>query len=247
MNIITIDPSLSCTAMCVNGELFIYASEALGKNKSGSLKKWFSNVEDHVTFRFIEGLDKDKSYSDSEIDKLCLYNRITDLIISDIALFLATNDDETLICVEGYSYASATSALIDLVTFSTLLRMKIVLDCEVELMVMSPATLKARACEFTYGKKFNTKGRKLPCSNNDGVSGGRFKKPDILKCLVENDKLNDEYVNLLKSQLYDEICKMTNVPKPIEDLNDVKIMYEVLIQFRNESNDITDVKNRCLT
>lgn len=247
MNIITIDPSLSCTAMCANGELFVYANESLGVNKSGTLKKWFSLTEDYISFRFIKGNESGKDYTDSEIDKLQLYNKITDMIVSDIATFLATNNDETLICIEGYSYASATSALIDLVTFSTLLRLKIVLDCDAELMIISPTTLKVRACEFTYGERFNKKGKKISCCNHDGTTGGRFKKPDILKCLLDSDKMkNDAYVKLLRDELHDELSEMKNVPKPIEDINDVKIAYEVLNELKEECNNLIEVKYKCL-
>ena len=247
MNIITIDPSLSCTAMCANGEMYVYASENLAQTKTGKMKKWFAAMEDHVQFRLFPPLEKQEVHSDSELDKLGLYEDITDEIIQDINSILSENDEETLICIEGYSYASQTSALIDLVTFSTLLRSKIMLDNLAHLMVVSPTTLKVRACEFTYGERFNAKGKKISCCNEDGLSGGRFKKPDILKCLLDKEELKeDDYVLLLR-ELLDDLMGMSNVPKPIEDLNDAKIAYEILKSLAVEyDNDLSKVKYKSL-
>jgi hypothetical protein len=235
--------------MCANGDMYIYASENLAQTKTGKLKKWFSAIEDHVKFRLFPSLKKQEFHSDSELDKLVLYEDITDKIIQDINSILLENDNETLICIEGYSYASQTSALIDLVVFSTLLRSKIVLDSLGHLMVVSPTTLKVRACEFTYGERFNAKGKKISCCNDDGLSGGRFKKPDILKCLIDNDKLKeDNYVLLLKNELLEDLIGMSNVPKPIEDLNDAKIAYEILKELAIEyDNDLEEVKYKSLS
>lgn len=249
MNIITIDPSLSCTAMCINGDMYVYASESIAQTKTGKLKKWFSAIEDHVQFWFFAPLEKQDVHSDSELDKLDLYDQITDQMFSDISRFLSGTDDTTLICIEGYSYASQTSALIDLVSFSTLLRLKIVLDRRAQLMVVSPTTLKVRACEFTYGERFNAKGKKISCCNDDGLTGGRFKKPDILRCLLDKDELKeDDYVLMLKNELLEDLAGMSNVPKPIEDLNDAKIAYEILRELAAKyENDLNEVKYNCLS
>ena len=236
MNIITIDPSLSCTAICINGRFYVYATTSIAKTKKGELKRWFDVMDQYVDYRFFEPIEKNLSYSKSELSKLALYNSITDTIISDIALNLDNTAEETIICIEGYSYSSATSALLDLVTFSTLLRSKLMLDIGYHGVVVSPSTLKAKACSLTYKDKFNAKGKKLPCSNNDGITGGRFKKHEMLKALLENEALsNDWYVNVLRNECL-EISELASIPKPIEDINDAKLMYEIIVKIANDND-----------
>jgi hypothetical protein len=191
-------------------------------------------MDQYVDYKFFDGVDTSLPYSQSELAKLKLYNEITDHIISDIALNLNNDAEETIICIEGYSYSSAAGPLIDLVTFSTLLRTKLMLDIEYHGVVVSPSTLKVKACELTYPEQFNTKGKKLPCKNCAGTSGGRFKKHEIMLSLLENDNLHDDwYVNVLRNEC-EEAFAMSNIPKPIEDINDAKIMYEIIVKLAKD-------------
>lgn len=240
MNIVTIDPSLSSTAICVNNQFFVYASDTRAKTKAGKYKKWFAALEPHVSIRSFDTDTSKLDYSDQQVKKVELYDKITDNMISDINLSI-DNDEPTLFAIEGFSYSSATNALIDLVTYSTLLKSKLLVDKDNRLMVVSPMSLKVEACKLTYGVTFNDKGKELPCSNRDNVKGGKFTKNEILNTLLENSKLtNDWYIKLLKT-FTDDLSNLNKVPNPIEDINDAKILYEIL-KNKLKTSDIYSIK-----
>ena len=121
-NVVGLDPSLISTAMVVNGKLFNYCREKDAMNKSG-LSKWFKYCEDKINLKFINYREYE-NYSDGEIIKLKDYDKITDQIIKDIEDSI-DKSLPTKIGIEGYSYSSDAGAIIDLVTFSTLLRKKL--------------------------------------------------------------------------------------------------------------------------
>lgn len=244
LNIITIDPSLACTAMCINGKHFIYATKSVAQNKSGSYKRWFDRMADHTEYRLFDGVSSKLPHSQSDIAKLRLYNDISSTMLRDIKAY--TTWGESVVCIEGYSYSSATQSILDLVTLGTLIRLKIILDITPHLMVISPSTLKVRACELTYGKKFNAKGKKITSVNNNDVAGGRFKKPEMLDALLENDCLvSDWYVNILRD-MSDDLKSLSKVPKPIEDLNDAKLMYEIILKITEDNYDTNRIESELL-
>ena len=244
MNIITIDPSLTCTAMCLNGKHFIYTTKSVAQNKSGSYKRWFDQMKDYTTYRVFDGVPSNLPYSRSDVAKLGVYGEISSSMIRDIKSHSTWED--SIVCIEGYSYSSATQSILDLVTLGTLIRSKIILDITPHLMVISPSTLKVRACELTYGKKFNAKGKKVPSVNNNGVAGGRFKKPEMLDALLENDCLtSDWYVNILRN-MSNDLKSLGKVPKPIEDLNDAKLMYEIILKIAEDNYDTNRIESELL-
>lgn len=247
MDIITIDPSLTCTAVCINGTFHVYASTHIAFTKSGKLKGWFEQMEPYAEFKFFDQYDSSLPYSQLEVAKLSTYDFITDSIMSDIALNLHQDANDALVCIEGYSYSSATSAIIDLVTFSTLLRSKLQKELHAKLIVVSPSTLKVKACEFTYGECVNDKGKIIPCRNPDGISGGRFKKHEIFKALIDNPQLaEDPYVNLLRNDFIG-IMYLASVPKPVEDINDSKILYELILDMvENQCYGPDQIENRLI-
>lgn len=230
MNIIGIDPSLISTGLVVNGKLFNYCRESDATNKSG-LSKWFKYTEGKLTLRYIKFRDYD-NYSEGELIKLKDYDTITTQIIKDIQ----DNIDDTQptkIGIEGYSYSSDAGAIIDLVTFSTLLRKKLFDYISEDIIVMSPSTLKLEACKLTYLPiNIGKKKEKLVYKNNDGVSAGSFTKHGMFLTIVENNELNDPWVKLCKS-LKTEIMSISKVPKPFEDINDSFLMYHILNRSYN--------------
>jgi hypothetical protein len=211
MNFIGLDPSLISTGMVVNGKLFNYCREKDALNKSG-LSKWFKYCEDKINLRFI---------------KLKDYDKITDQIIKDIE----DNIDKTKptkIGIEGYSYSSDAGAIIDLVTFSTLLRKKLWDYISKDIEIFSPSTLKLESCKLTYppineGKKKD----KWVYKNSYGVSGGNLTKHGMFLCIVDNDNLQDEWSKLCRT-LKDDIMGASKVPKPFEDLNDSMLIFHIL-------------------
>lgn len=194
-------------------------------NKSG-YSKWFKYCEDKVTFRFIDYRQTD-SYSESELIKLKDYDKITDQIIKDIEENI-DKSKPTKIGIEGYSYSSDAGAIIDLVTFSTLLRKKLFDHISRDITVYSPSTLKLESCKLTYppineGKKKE----KWVYKNAYGISGGSLTKHGMFMCIVDNEEIQDEWSKLCKT-LKEDIMVANKVPKPFEDLNDSFLLYHIL-------------------
>lgn len=224
MNYISIDPSLTSTAVVINDRIFNYVSEDKACTKSG-LSKWYKIFEELITYRFTN-YNKSSNYSDEQISKLLDYNEVTDLIIDDIRENI-NQKDGCIIGIEGFSYSSNAGPLIDLVTYSTLLRIKLFEKISNNIKIYSPSTLKLNSCMMTY--THTTKGKKNPkivCKNYEGMSGGSFKKREMYLSLIENENNQDPYVNLLREYKSD-LDKM-NIPKPIEDVNDAIIISKYL-------------------
>jgi hypothetical protein len=225
MNIVAIDPSLSCTAVVVNDKKCVFVNDTLVTTESGKTKKWFAAVEDLCEFRVHPQFQNVADNSTNEINKLNHYDEISDTIIS----FINANIDHstpTLCAIEGYSHSSMVGPLIDLVTLSTLIRTKLIhrVD-EVSVVIVTPSQLKLKAAKLTYPEI--KKGKKVEYRNNDGVAGGSFKKKEMYTALTDNTGLNCEWVKFLRDSM-DEIMCTASVPKPIEDINDAKLLYEIV-------------------
>jgi hypothetical protein len=233
MNIVTIDPSLISTALVVyngkNFKMFNYCRETSVYGKKG-IKKWFKMAEQYVTYRFIEYREFN-DYSEGELIKLKDYDLITDNIIDDILCNIDL-DESTKIGIEGFSFSSQAGDLIDLVTFSTLLRKKLYDKISEDITVLSPSTLKLEACKLTYTPIIKEIGGKNPrkeyaWKNNIGIAGGHFTKTEIYMSIIENDNLNDNWSKHCK-EIKDDILSVSIIPKPYEDINDAFILYQYL-------------------
>jgi hypothetical protein len=232
-NIVALDPSLISTALVVSTEdtfkMYNYCRESSAFGKTG-IKKWFKLAEQFVTYKFIEYREF-KDYSEGELTKLKDYDKITDVIISDILSNIDTSKP-TKIGIEGYSFSSTAGDIIDLVTFSTLLRKKLFDQISEDITVMSPSTLKLESCKLTYppivtetGKK--VKKVKIEYRNNLGLSGGKFTKTDMFMTIVDNNEMQDfwtKHCKLVKS----DVLGVATIPKPYEDVNDAFLIYSVL-------------------
>ena len=232
-NIVALDPSLISTALVVSSgdtfKMYNYCRESSVFGKTG-IKKWFKLAEQFVTYKFIEYREF-KDYSEGELTKLKDYDKITDGIISDILSNIDTSKP-TKIGIEGYSFSSTAGDIIDLVTFSTLLRKKLFDQISEDITVMSPSTLKLESCKLTYppivtetGKK--VKKVKIEYRNTLGMSGGKFTKTDMFMAIVENNEMLDfwtKHCKLVKS----DVLGVATIPKPYEDVNDAFLIYNVL-------------------
>lgn len=246
-NLIGLDPSIISTGMVINGKVFNYcrftdsANAVYGKSgKRDKMSKWFDMCKDVVTYREIV-LNYVDGYSENEVQKLKLYDAITDMIIADIKDNLIEGVP-TLAAIEGFSYSSAAGDLIDLVTFSTLVRRKLLTICD-EMTVLAPSTLKLETCRMTYqpidvGKKKVI----LEYRNKNGIAGGSFSKVDMCNALIENDNLNDSYCKMLKDNSM-SILFLKDIKKPLEDCNDAYLLYQYLVRktlvipVRGETNE----------
>jgi hypothetical protein len=232
-NIVALDPSLISTALVVSSvdtfKMYNYCRESSAFGKTG-IKKWFKLAEQFVTYKFITYREF-KDYSEGELTKLKDYDKITDDIISDILSNIDTSKP-TKIGIEGYSFSSTAGDIIDLVTFSTLLRKKLFDQISEDITVMSPSTLKLESCKLTYppivtetGKK--VKKVKIEYRNNLGLSGGKFTKTDMFMTIVDNNQMQDfwtKHCKLVKS----DVLGVATIPKPYEDVNDAFLIYNVL-------------------
>ena len=158
-NKIGVDTSLSSTGMYIStpsGEHYF------NYRNNDKHTKWHKLL-DFVKYRDYYAKDTiQNNYSSTEVEKLCKYNYITDIIVNDIQEHC--KPEETEIFTEGYSYSS-TGDIIDLVTYGAILRNKLITKgfC---LNIIAPTSLKMNTCKYTYSSS----------KNNNGISGGRFKK-----------------------------------------------------------------------
>lgn len=207
--------------MTINGKhLFNYTKESYVTNKSG-LNKWYKLCEEQVKYRFIE-TNKIENFTESEIDKLKRYQELADLVIKDINTYINPGE-KVYIGIEGYSYSSAAGPLIDLVTYGTILRGKL-LEITDNVTIYPPSTMKLESAKLTYPKVME--GKKEVWRNNDGVSGGSFKKHDMYKVLTDNVTFDSDWVKLLRD-VEDDVFSTKTIKKPIEDVNDSYLAYLV--------------------
>ena len=220
-NLIGVDPSIISTGLVVNGKVFNYCRESAAVTKLGGYTKWFEMCKGEITYRYIN-LDYAEGYSENEVQKLRLYNVVSDQILADIRAELVP-DLPIRVAIEGFSYSS-TGDIIDLVTFSTLLRNKLLMLTD-DITVLSPMSLKMESCKMTYEpKNVGKKKEKLEWRNNEGLAGGAFTKSEMYLAIVENDGLDDAYCTFLKKNKADIISTKT-IKKPLEDCNDAYLLY----------------------
>ena len=236
MNIVAIDPSLISTALVVNGKMINYCRESKVYGKTG-MTKWFKLAEEHVEYKFIEYRDF-KDYSEGELTKLKDYDTITDMIMKDIFDNINPNE-KTAVGIEGYNFGAQVGDLIDLVTFSTLLRKKLWDQLTHGIIVLSPSSLKLESCKLTYepiikevGKK--VKRQEIEWRNKMGVSGGKFTKNDMFMAIVENTWFDDPWSKHCKSVKAD-VTSVKDIQKPYEDCNDAYLIYKYLQKEKTQS------------
>ena len=233
MNIVAIDPSLISTSLVVSSgesfKIYNYCRESKVYTKTG-MTKWYKMAEQFVEYKFIE-YRQFQDYSEGELTKLKDYDAITDSIIDDI---LKNIDPlrETKIGIEGYNFGAQVGDLIDLVTFSTLLRKKLFDRVSEDIWVMSPSTLKLEACKWTYKpiiKETGVKKKKVKeeWRNNIGIPGGKFQKSDMFLSIIENEQVDDFWKKHSVS-IKADILGISTVPKPYEDCNDAYLIYQIL-------------------
>lgn len=205
--IIGADLSLSSSGICIyNGEdikLFNYTN-----NKPNN--KWVKASSDFIDYTF--HLFKDsKNFTESEILKLKNYDQVTENLVDDIINYVGDNEAEMYI--ESYSYSSKAGKLIDIVTFSTMIRLKLLGHSNIKMNFIPPSTLKKLSGESVYEKD-----KKGMCRNEDGKAAGSFDKKDLYMVLL-NMGLDYPYIDFLKSNV-DNMMAVKNLPKPFDDIND---------------------------
>lgn len=220
MNIIGLDLSINSTAMAIETAEGIKLFNYTVTKKDN---KWIKEVSDVVNFRFIE-YKKIKDYSESEIYHLQKFDEVTNLVIRDIFDTIDISKP-TKVNIEGYSYASNTNSVIDVVGFSTLLRIKLYNQITKEINIYSPKSVKTMVSVKTYGYKAAPIGKKgqqlkdpmITC-NLEGVSGGNFDKPEMLKAMLDGNLVTPIFNYIQENK--NIILSAKKIPKPFDDIID---------------------------
>lgn len=226
MDIIALDPSLISTALVVNDTKFVYTGTHVAYTSKMKLKSWFERVNNVLTIRDYDlVVPKNVQYSQSEFIKLTKYRTICNDIVNDIAA-CGVHLPTAVIGIEGYSYSSSAGPLIDLVTFGTVLRQNLMDRGATNILIVPPQELKTKAASMVYPRIL--KGKIVRYENNSGIPAGSFKKQNMLQCLFDDPELvNDQWVNVMQ-EYHQELINLKSTPKPIEDVNDAKLLYEWL-------------------
>ena len=213
MIIIGADLSLSSSAISIlkEGELILLNYT----NKKPSYK-WIKNSTHLINYTFHK-FDNSDEYTESEVDKLKKYGEITENIKNDI-LNIIEGEEEINIYIEGYAF-SANGKLIDIITFSTLLRYKLLKLPNVHLFFIPPSSLKS----FIGGEVYE-KDKKGVYRNENGKASGSFDKKDMMEALLRLN-LDFEYINYISGNK-NILFETKDIPKPFDDINDsVILMY----------------------
>ena len=207
MNYIGIDTSLTSTGLFIkcNDKEFYYNY----KNNS-KLSKWHKTL-DYINYKDYH-IPKLDDYSDEQIAKIIMYDNVTDKIVKDILTHC--KPEKSIIYTEGFAYSSNAGPLIDLVTYATLLRIKLLKYNFIEFKIIPPSSLKVNTCKKVYKPIEKIIGGKYPrieyiYKNTIGISGGSFKKPEMLQSLFDSNIDNQIKTTLLPYK--NELLKMKNI------------------------------------
>lgn len=217
-NFVGIDASLTSTAVNVRTP---DSNILLSFTKNYKPSKWTKELEPFTKFTNTSFNDVD-DYSESELAKLRDYEVIINDIVDQILTFVNPSL-ETKVSIEGYSYSSAAGPLIDLVTFGTLLRKRVLTEFG-NLKIYTPSQLKKYCAQLVYQPD-----KKGMFRNNEGIAGGSFKKHQMCLAMLEskNLTLNENFTKFLQTN-WTDLSTMKNLPKPTDDLSDAIWACEVL-------------------
>src|ERR1035437_553945 len=212
-NYIGIDISINSTAIFIES------------NKGTSILSFTNKKDNNI---YIKELDRygvkffhlnrevSDNYSTNEVLKINHYNKVSQLLVSEVILRIDINE-KTYCQIEGYSFSKNTSSILDIVALSTLIRSKLITNItDIDMTIVSPSTLKLETCKLVY-KPIDV-GKKKPkfiFRNNQGVSGGSFKKPHMFRAIIEGNIDTPIYDMMVT---YKDLMDREKIPNPIEDI-----------------------------
>src|ERR1035437_4194036 len=184
-NYIGIDISINSTAIFIES------------NKGTSILSFTNKKDNNI---YIKELDRygvkffhlnrevSDNYSTNEVLKINHYNKVSQLLVSEVILRIDI-DEKTHCQIEGYSFSKNTSSILDIVSLSTLIRSNLIKRInDIEITIISPSTLKLETCKLVYKPiDIGKKKPKYKFINNQGISGGSFKKPQMYRAMLEGD------------------------------------------------------------
>ena len=214
-NYIGIDISINSTA--------IYIVSNLGENILSFTNKKDNNIYIKELVKcgvkvFTQIREKSENYSDNELLKLTYYNILSDSIISEILKLIDLNE-KTYCQIEGYSFSKNTSSILDIVSLSVLIRRNLIVNItDIDLKIISPSSLKLEVCKLVYVPvDIGKKKPKFVYVNNQGISGGSFKKPQMFRAMLEGN-IKSPILGMLTT--YKDLMDRDKIPNPIEDIID---------------------------
>ena len=172
-----------------------------------------------------------KQYSESEVNKLKIFSRVSTDLLSDI-LSCINKKEDTICYIEGFSYGQGSSQIIDIVGISSAIRIKLYeLIPNIQIKILAPKSLKTNICGVVYGKILTNIGKKRPkiveisLPNKRGITGGNFTKIDMHEAILDSNFISKwkDFIDTNKN----EINKNKSIPKPIEDINDAFLLKEL--------------------
>jgi len=216
MNYIGLDISLNSTAVYIENDNCDMKILSFTNKKNNN--KYIKDLEKcGVDFYFLYK-EKDNDYSDNEIIKIKHYDLLSEEIVNSIKKHI-DEDEKTYCFCEGYSFSKNTSSILDIVSLSTMIKIKMINNIKnMELSIIAPTSLKLETCKLVYkpldvGKKKEI----LEYRNNDGLKGGSFKKHEMYKSMLDGN-IESPITNFLTENK--NILDMKKIPNPIEDIID---------------------------
>jgi len=227
-NFVGIDISLNSTAICIENKRGMSILSFTSKKDNNIYIKELSRagVKFYHTYR-----ESSKDYSDNEILKLKHFEEVS----KEMVVRIIENLDpgaKTICNIEGYSFSKNTSSILDIVSLSTLIKNKLLTGIpDIEMSIISPSSLKLETCKLVYPPiNIGKKKEKLKWVNDQGISGGSFKKPQMFKAML------DGKIDSLISQFlfdYRELSEREKIPNPIEDIIDSIFACKIMIRDSN--------------
>ena len=208
MSLIAIDFSINSTAICIQHDQgldwFNFVSNLNLDRKPYSIHKELVDSSRNVhVIGYERNKPKDLDYSDEQSWKIANANCLSYTIMNTIAPYI---DEESIFAFEGYSYGSKGNSFIDLITYNTFLKSKILRVCQNDIQVLAPKSVK-----------------------KDFTGNGNAGKPMMLKSFIERKD------SLLKRDAVHNYCSSVGdfgdkIPKPLDDLVDAFAILKYLEQ-----------------
>jgi len=228
MNFIGIDISLNSTAIYIESEK---GNKILSFTNKKDNNIYIKELDKYGVKFYHHNRETSTDYSKNEILKLKHYNKLSDLILSEIIENIDVNK-KTYCQIEGYSFSKNTSSILDIVSFSTLIRSSLIKNISnIEISIISPSTLKLETCKLVYSPiNVGKKKIKYEYKNNQGISGGSFKKPQMFRAIIEGN-IQCPITDMILS--YKELMDRDKIPNPIEDIIDSIFCCKIKIKELN--------------
>ncbi len=214
-NYIGLDISLNSTAIYIDSNKGVFILSYTNKKDNNIYIKELDKCG--VKF-FHNDRISDSDYSKNEILKLNHYIMLSDSIIEEIILRLDINE-KTYCQIEGYSFSKNTSSILDIVALSSLIRANLIDGINgIDISIISPSSLKLDTCKLVYTPiNVGKKKPKYEYRNNQGISGGSFKKPHMYRAMIEGNIISPISSMLIT---YKDLMDRDKIPNPIEDIID---------------------------